>query len=188
MDSIIQNRRFACLQRNAAYEKVLTFLKQFHLNNPCNTSEECREISDLNAILKLLDTCIRFSKDAIWGIDREQIQHYRENQNYGVLQEEIFFIKYLNEIKNSIEYERCRLETDLELDGYIADLDKLRTPGQERGYVEDIQEYTTQLKDINLDYFEKIAQVGTPIDSRYKLGRILFSVIKENPKKLYEEM
>ncbi len=186
MDSILQNRKFACLQRNEAYEKVHTFLEKFNLNQPCTTSEECREISDLNEVLVLLDTCIRFAKDAIWGIERNQIKHYRDDQDYGVLQEEVFFIKYLQEIKNSIEYERCRLETDLELDGYINDLDQLRDPKFEKGYVEDIQNYTAQLKAINLDYFEKIAQIGTPIDNRYKLGRILFSIINSNPKKLYE--
>lgn len=187
MNSIIQNRKFACRKRNEAYEKVLSFLKKFDLNEPCNTDDECREISELNEMLNLLETCIRFAKDAVWGIGRNQIKYYREDHTYGVLQEEIFFIKYLQEIKNSIEYERCRLETDLELDSYIAELDQLKKPKHNPGYIEDIQQYTGQLKQINLDYFSKIAQIGTPIDNRYKLGTILYNIIKNNPAKIYED-
>ena len=128
-----------------------------------------------------LDTCTEYGEAAVIGAIRQKIKKYKFDKDMGILEEEIILVTFLKEMQSSVRYLLTRLETDIQLDEFESQLEKSKGKTKpQRGFVDNLLDSLTNLKDSGKGEFEKIYQL---IKHRYSIGNKLFSIICDLQKK-----
>lgn len=173
-----RNRAFNCHMRNRNYEKsyyLFRKIESFVKSSP--HLKEGEQLPQLREFADILDTCLEYANSAIFYGKRKKIPSYAQDRHWGILQEEVILVHFLEELLSSVRYIINRIETDHSLQAFAEELSAqtdLRV--QNDGFVSRVVESLAALKETTSEEFSRLY---TNIGQRYEIGNKLFGILQE---------
>lgn len=173
---LVQNVEFFRKMRNLHFEKAWEYFKNLEaaiLDNPEGYLEKVVEL--LIQYTETLEKANEYARSAIRGHQRERLKTYREDHSIGVMEEEIVFVRLLEELLSSGFYMRNRFDTNENIRLYAEAIKKRKMAGgDEGGFLEKI------IKSLEADRkadLEEILQISRLIRKRFRIANNIFSVL-----------
>ena len=180
-DHALKNRAFNCRMRNRYYEEVYyafrTLVPSSDLTNETFRSQWI-EVLDKNIhnYERLVTTCLEYAQASISNGKLEASTLYSKDKRWGVLQEEIFLVYFLQELLSTIRYVIARLETDNMLRKLSGSMQDKMTKPMGSGFVNNIQEKLNALNGATIEEFKDLTK---HVMERFQIGNTLFGTIQE---------
>jgi len=173
-----RNRAFNCRMRNRHYEKSYYLFRKIESLVKSNPAmKEGEQLPQLREFAEILDNCLEYANAAIFYGKRKQISSYSQDRHWGILQEEVILVHFLEELLSSVRYIINRIETDHSLQAFAEELSAQtdhRLQGD--GFVSRVIESLAALKETTSEEF---ARLYTNIGQRYEIGYPLFGILQE---------
>lgn len=173
-----RNRAFNCRMRNRNYEKSFYMFRKIESLVKSNPDlKEGEQLPQLREFAEILDTCLEYANAAIFYGKRKQIASYSQDRHWGILQEEVILVHFLEELLSSIRYIINRIETDHSLQAFAEQLSAQtdqRLSGD--GFVSRVVESLAALKETTSEEFTRLYM---NIGQRYEIGNKLFGILQE---------
>ena len=121
-------------------------------------------------------TCLEYAQAAIFYGKAENKAMYSKDKRWGILQEEIFLVHFLQELLSTTRYVIARIETDQMVQRWAGEMQDLKTKPVASGYVNAIQEKLNEMNAATLDEFKDLLK---HVLDRFQIGNTLFGTVQE---------
>lgn len=180
-----KNRAFNCRMRNRYYEEVYYAFRALIPNDFADMSSEALEANtswyqhlskEIKRYERLLITCLEYGQAAIFYGKAENTSLYSKDKRWGILQEEIFLVHFLQELLSTTRYVIARIETDHVLQQWSSSMQGMKTSPTVSGFVSEIQKKLDTLNASTIDEFRDLLK---HVLERFQIGNTLFGTIQE---------
>lgn len=175
---VTRNRAFNCRMRNRHYEKSYYLFRKIESlvkSNPL--LKEGEQLPQLREFADTLDHCLEYANAAIFYGKRKKIDGYAVDRHWGILQEEVILVHFLEELVSSVRYIINRIETDHSLQAFAEELSaQTDVHLQGDGFVSRVVESLSALKETSTEEFTRLY---ASMSHRYEIGNKLFGILQE---------
>ncbi len=180
-----KNRAFNCRMRNRYYEEVYYAFRSLIPNELSDKSGETTEADvswyqhlskEIKRYERLLITCLEYGQAAIFYGKAEYSSLYSKDKRWGILQEEIFLVHFLQELLSTTRYVIARIETDHVLQQWSTSMQGMKSSPVTSGFVSEIQKKLDTLNASTIDEFKDLLK---HVLERFQIGNTLFGTIQE---------
>jgi hypothetical protein len=126
-------------------------------------------LPELYEFLELLNVCLSYAQHSIYSGKSEDVLPYSQDHHWGILQEEIVLVYFLEEQISSVKYIISHIETNRRIQDFAK---KSKTDVVVNHILANIDELNQDTKK-NLRYFYD------NIEKRYGIGNRLFGILQE---------
>ena len=169
---IQSNRMFHWKQRSFSFSRFQACIHGLHLN--IDNVLDPKTLESLLNLKESLKLCLEHSRSAINGLKRGYFKAFREDQDYGILEEEHLLVNILEEVLQSTRFLIRRIETEVRLNEYRLNLDSSKSfeVGQNfKGFLHDLME---SLDELSSTAKPEILQIFSIIVDRARIAEFLF--------------
>ena len=184
-DYTLKNRAFNCRMRNRYYEEVYYAFRAIFPNEVAERSEK-NPVADtiwfqnlskeIKRYERLIMTCLEYAQAAIFYGKAENSAMYSKDQRWGILQEEIFLVHFLQELLSTIRYIIARFDTDKMLQDWSSTIQDMKAKPVRYGFVNTIQEKLDAMSNATMDEFKDLLK---HVLDRFQIGNTLFGTVQE---------
>ena len=167
-DYTLKNRAFNCRMRNRYYEEVYY---AFRALLPSDTSDNKSSGGSNSIWYQNLS-----QEAAIFYGKADYATLYSKDKRWGILQEEIFLVHFLQELLSTIRYIIARLDTDKMLQDWSNTIQDMKSKPVRYGFVNTIQEKLDAMSSATIDEFKDLLK---HVLDRFQIGNTLFGTIQE---------
>lgn len=181
-DYTLKNRAFNCRMRNRNYEEVYYAFKALLPNSTADAEKEIDTawIENLSLQIKhyerLIMTCLEYAQAAIFYGKAENAALYSKDKRWGILQEEIFLVHFLQELLSTTRYIIAHIEMDDLLHQWSGTMQDMKAKPIGTGFVSSLQEKLTAMSATTIDEFKELTK---HIMERFQIGNTLFGTVQE---------
>ena len=183
-DYTLKNRAFNCRMRNRYYEEVYYAFRALLPNDisggetdkATNTAWFQNLSQEVRRYEHLITTCLEYAQAAIFYGKADNATLYSKDKRWGILQEEIFLVHFLQELLSTTRYVIARIDTDQMLQRWAGEMQDLKTKPVASGYVNAIQEKLNEMNAATLDEFKDLLK---HVLDRFQIGNRLFGTVQE---------
>lgn len=184
-DYTLKNRAFNCRMRNRYYEEVYYAFRALFPNdiaerkdiNPVADTVWFQHLGrEIKRYERLLMTCLEYAQAAVFYGKAENATLYSKDKRWGILQEEIFMVHFLQELLSTTRYVIARIETDQMLQQWSGEMQDMKTKPVGSGYVNAIQQKLNEMNVATIDEFKDLLR---HVLERFQIGNTLFGTIQE---------
>lgn len=178
-----KNRAFNCKMRNRYYEEVYYAFRALEPVLEDLSSSENRELwySQMSLHIQkyesILSTCLEYAQAAIFYGKHDKLTYYNKDKRWGVLQEEIFMVNFLQELLSTIRYISSRIETDYILQELDISMQlKLETKKEDSGFISHLQK---NLLALNKAMVKELLDLTNHLKDRFQIGNTIFGILQD---------
>lgn len=178
-----KNRAFNCKMRNRYYEEVYYAFRALEPVLEDLSSSENRELwySQMSLHIQkyesILSTCLEYAQAAIFYGKHDKLTYYNKDKRWGVLQEEIFMVNFLQELLSTIRYISSRIETDYILQELDISMQlKLETKKEDSGFICHLQK---NLLALNKAMVKELLDLTNHLKDRFQIGNTVFGILQD---------
>ncbi|MCQ2106634.1 MAG: hypothetical protein MJZ26_12670 [Fibrobacter sp.] len=184
-DYTLKNRAFNCRMRNRYYEEVYYAFRALFPNdiaerteaNPVADSIWFQHLSrEIRRYEHLITTCLEYGQAAVFYGKAENASLYSKDKRWGILQEEIFLVHFLQELLSTTHYIIARIDTDRMLQQWSGEMQDMKAKPVGSGYVNNIQEKLNAMNVATIDEFKDLLK---HVLERFQIGNTLFGTVQE---------
>lgn len=172
-----RNRAFFVRARDEAYRRTYLRFQELQqaLKNPVNQEKEA--LRSLDGFIASLEAVFDPASEAIRGLKRRHLRMFREDPEFGVLEEEIVLCHFLEEMLSNSRFLRARLNTDFKMRLYRQRLSRIQAhvPGGD-GFISRILDTVDRFQGTE---WMDIGKVLEMMERRWQVGNGLFEVIRQ---------
>lgn len=173
----VRNRPFFVKMRDQSYRIASARFSELAINlrNPHLLEKDA--LKQLDAFIDALESCFEHASDAIRGLKRRRLRMYREDPQFGVLEEEIVLCHFLEEMLSNSRFLRMRLTTDLKMRLYRQRLRRIQAqaPGGD-GFISKILGSLEKFHNMEFMAIDRLLEL---MSDRWKVGDDLFGILAE---------
>ena len=167
---VMRNRTYNRQMRNLYYEKSnYQFRKIKKAVDSEKPPDEQELLPELYEFEELLNICSSYAKAAIVCNRFEKIEPYSQDHRWGILQEEIVLVYFLEEQISSIRYIISHLETNRRIQAFA---------NESKSDVI-VHHLLSNIDELNQDTEEDLRYFYDNIEKRYGIGNNLFGILQE---------
>ena len=183
-DYTLKNRAFNCRMRNRYYEGVYYAFRAL-LPNDISGGETDKETNaawyqnlsqEVRRYEHLITTCLEYAQAAIFYGKADNATLYSKDKRWGILQEEIFLVHFLQELLYTIRYIIARFDTDKMLQDWSSTIQDMKAKPVRYGFVNTIQEKLDAMSNATMDEFKDLLK---HVLDRFQIGNTLFGTVQE---------
>ena len=184
-DYTLKNRAFNCRMRNRYYEEVYYAFRALFPNDIAER-RETDPVADtvwfqhlgreIKRYERLIMTCLEYAQAAVFYGKAENASLYSKDKRWGILQEEIFMVHFLQELLSTTRYVIARIDTDQMLQQWSGEMQDMKTKPVGSGYVNTIQQ---KLNEMNAATIVEFKDLLKHVLERFQIGNTLFGTIQE---------
>ena len=184
-DYTLKNRAFNCRMRNRYYEEVYYAFRALYPNEIAERKEP-NPVADtvwfqtlgkeIRRYERLIMTCLEYAQAAVFYGKADNAALYSKDKRWGILQEEIFMVHYLQELLSTTRYIIARIDTDQMLQQWSGEMQDMKTKPVSSGYVNTIQQKLNEMNAATIVEFKDLLQ---HVLERFQIGNNLFGTIQE---------
>ena len=183
-DYTLKNRAFNCRMRNRYYEEVYyAFRAVMPLDAKGDIDGSAMNLDwfknlaqEINRLDRVLKTCLEYAQAAVFYGKADIATLYSKDKRWGILQEEIFLVHFLQELLSTTRYIIARMETDRILQQWSGSMQDMKAKPMNSGFVSSIQEKLTAMNNATIEEFKDLFK--HTID-RFQIGNTLFGTVQE---------
>ena len=131
---------------------------------------------EIKRLDRVLMTCLEYSQAAVFYGKADIATLYSKDKRWGILQEEIFLVHFLEELLSTTRYIIARLETDKMLQRWSGSRQDMKAKPMNSGFVSSIQEKLAAMSEATIDEFKDLFK---HIIDRFQIGNQLFGTVQE---------
>jgi len=167
---VMRNRTYNRHMRNLYYEKSNYQFRKIKKSMDVNVlPKELNLLPELYEFLEHLDVCQFYAKQAVYFKKDEKILPYSQDHHWGILQEEILLVYFLEEQISSTKYVVNHIETNQKIQSFAKK--------SENDVV--VHHILSNIDELNKDTEKDLRYFCDNIEKRYKIGNKLFGVLQE---------
>jgi hypothetical protein len=156
--------------RNLYYEKSnYQFRKLKKSLNPEQPLHESDLLSELYAFAEILNVCLSYAKSSIYSNKSDKIASYSQDRYWGILQEEILLVYFLEEQISSVKYMISHIETNMKIQSFAK-------KGNGDIFISHI---LYNIDELNKSAEKDLHYFYDTIGKRYMIGNKLFGALQE---------
>jgi hypothetical protein len=167
---VMRNRTYNRQMRNLYYEKAnyrfRKIKKAVDSEAPPNESNLLPELYDFQ---ELLDVCLSYAKHAVYSGKSEKLMPYSQDHQWGVLQEEIVLVYFLEEQISSVKYIISHIETNKRIQAFAKK--------SESDVI--VNHILANIEELNKETEKDLLYFYDNIEKRYEIGNKLFGILQE---------
>lgn len=180
-DYTLKNRAFNCRMRNRYYEEVYYAFRALTPGGdpaaPGTYSGWFQHLAkEIKHYERLLMTCLEYAQAAVFYGKADNATLYSKDKRWGILQEEIFLVHFLQELLSTTRYIISRIETDRMLQQWSTSMQDMKAKPVGSGFVTSIQQKLNAMNAATLDEFKELMK---HIMERFQIGNTLFGTVQE---------
>ena len=183
-DYTLKNRAFNCRMRNRYYEEVYyAFRAVMPLDAKGDIDGSAMNLDwfknlaqEINRLDRVLKTCLEYAQAAVFYGKADIATLYSKDKRWGILQEEIFLVHFLQELLSTIRYIIARLDSDKMLQDWSNTIQDMKSKPVRYGFVNTIQEKLDAMSSATIDEFKDLLK---HVLDRFQIGNTLFGTIQE---------
>ena len=181
-DYTLKNRAFNCRMRNRYYEEVYyAFRAVMPLDAKGDIDGSAMNLDwfknlaqEINRLDRVLKTCLEYAQAAVFYGKADIATLYSKDKRWGILQEEIFLVHFLQELLSTTRYIIARMETDRILQQWSGSMQDMKAKPMNSGFVSSIQEKLTAMNNATIEEFKDLFK---HIIDRFQIGNTLFGTV-----------
>jgi hypothetical protein len=167
---VMRNRTYNRQMRNLYYEKSNYQFRKIKKEVDSETSPEVQGLlPDFYEFEELLNVCLAYAKSAVSYSKSEKIEPYSQDHHWGILQEEVVLVYFLEEQISSVRYIINHLETNKRLQAFA---------NESKSDVI-VHHLLSNIEELNQDTEEDLRYFYNNIEKRYRIGNNLFGILQE---------
>jgi len=167
---VMRNRTYNRQMRNLYYEKANYSFRKIKKAVDSETSpDESNILPELYDFQELLDVCLSYAKHAVYSSKAEKLVPYSQDHQWGILQEEIILVYFLEEQISSVKYIISHIETNKRIQAFAK---KSETDVIVNHIIANIEELNRETEKDLLYFYDNI-------EKRYGIGNQLFGILQE---------
>lgn len=161
--------------RNFYYEKAWLLFQELESSARAAVNDLPQNMPGLLAqYIEVLELTSEYAQNAVRGHKRKTAKTYSQDREKGIMEEEVAFTFFLEELLSSSVYLRSRFGTNSFIRGYIKGIrSRDDFGGQRKGFLANI--LSTMETDIQADRAE-ILQISRLIRKRFRIANNLFAI------------
>ena len=183
-DYTLKNRAFNCRMRNRYYEEVYYAFRAVmpldakgDIDGSAMNQEWFKNLTqEIKRLDRVLKTCLEYSQAAVFYGKADIATLYSKDKRWGILQEEIFLVHFLQELLSTTRYIIARMETDTILQQWSGSMQDMKAKPMNSGFVSSIQEKLTAMNNATIEEFKDLFK---HIIDRFQIGNTLFGTVQE---------
>ena len=180
-DYTLKNRAFNCRMRNRYYEEVYYAFRALTPGGdpsaPGTYSGWFQHLTkEIKHYERLLMTCLEYAQAAVFYGKADNATLYSKDKRWGILQEEIFLVHFLQELLSTTRYIISRIETDRMLQQWSSSMQDMKAKPVGSGFVTSIQQKLNAMNAATLDEFKELMK---HVMERFQIGNTLFGTVQE---------
>ncbi len=182
-DYTLKNRAFNCRMRNRYYEEVYYAFRALLPNDSTQGMTENENYAwfqnlsnEVRRYEHLITTCLEYAQAAIFYGKADNATLYSKDKRWGILQEEIFLVHFLQELLSTIRYIIARIETDQMLQEWSTSIQDMKSKPVRDGFVSSIQAKLNAMSTATIDEFKDLLK---HVLDRFQIGNTLFGTVQE---------
>lgn len=183
-DYTLKNRAFNCRMRNRYYEEVYyafrALLPADSTADSTGSSMDSAWFQNLSQEVRhyerLITTCLEYAQAAIFYGKADYATLYSKDKRWGILQEEIFLVHFLQELLSTIHYIITRIDTDKMLQDWSSSIQDMKAKPVGNGFVSSIQEKLSAMSAGTIEEFKDLLK---HVLDRFQIGNTLFGTVQE---------
>ena len=175
---LVQNRGFFRRMRNFYYEKAWNMFQKLgeNISSGLDVSHESI-VGLLYEYIEVMELTTEYAHNAVRGYKRKKIKMFRHDNEKGVMEEELVFVSFLEELLSSSIYLRNRFETNEYIRNYIEGINnRVDYEGGKKGFLSNI--LANMKADEDTDN-EEIIQIARLLGKRFRIANNIFSVMQK---------
>ena len=167
---VMRNRTYNRHMRNLYYEKSsYQFRKIKKSINSKASFSKFDLLPELYEFQELLNVCLSYAKSAVYSNKFEKALSYSQDHRWGILQEEIILVHFLEEQISSVKYIIGHMETNKKIQDFAK---------KNEGDVV-VNHILSNISELNQSTEEDLRYFCNNIEKRYKVGNKLFGYLQE---------
>ncbi len=183
-DYTLKNRAFNCRMRNRYYEEVYYAFRAVmpldakgDIDGSAMNQEWFKNLTqEVKRLDRVLKTCLEYAQAAVFYGKADIATLYSKDKRWGILQEEIFLVHFLQELLSTTSYIIARTETDQMLQQWSGSMQDMKAKPMNSGFVSSIQEKLTAMNNATIEEFKDLFK---HIIDRFQIGNTLFGTVQE---------
>ena len=183
-DYTLKNRAFNCRMRNRYYEEVYYAFRAVmpldakgDIDGSAMNQEWFKNLTqEVKRLDRVLKTCLEYAQAAVFYGKADIATLYSKDKRWGILQEEIFLVHFLQELLSTTSYIIARTETDQMLQQWSGSMQDMKAKPMNSGFVSSIQEKLLAMNNATIDEFKDLFK---HIIDRFQIGNTLFGTVQE---------
>lgn len=181
-DYTTRNRAFNCRMRNRYYEEVYyafralePILAELSTNNKKDMwySQMASQVQRYETILV---TCLEYAQASIFYGQTKKMSLFSADKRWGILQEEVFLVHFLEELLSTVRYVASHLETDHILKELNLSMQLKVTHPQFPGFISNLQK---NLEALNKTTVNEFLDIANHLRERFQIGNTVFGTLQE---------
>jgi hypothetical protein len=167
---VMRNRTYNRHMRNLYYEKSNYQFRKIKKSMDAKTlPEELNLLPELYEFLEHLDVCQFYAKQAVYCNKSEKIVPYSQDHHWGIMQEEVLLVYFLEEQISSARYVLNHIETNIKIQAFAKK--------SENDVI--VHHILSNIDEMNRDTEKDLRYFCENIEKRYKIGNKLFGILQE---------
>jgi hypothetical protein len=181
-DYTTRNRAFNCRMRNRYYEEVYYAFRALEpiLSELATTDQKEIWHSQMSLQIQkyetILVTCLEYAQASIFYGKTEKMSSFSTDKRWGILQEEIFIVYFLQELLSTIRYIGTRLDTDHVLQELDISMQLKVIHPQITGFISNLQK---NLDALNKATVKEFLDLTSHLRERFQIGNAVFGTLQE---------
>jgi len=124
----------------------------------------------------ILVTCLEYAQASIFYGKTEKMSSFSTDKRWGILQEEIFIVYFLQELLSTIRYIGTRLDTDHVLQELDISMQLKIIHPQITGFISNLQK---NLDALNKATVKEFLDLASHLKERFQIGNAVFGTLQE---------
>ncbi|NLG38854.1 MAG: hypothetical protein GX545_02890 [Fibrobacter sp.] len=181
-DYTTRNRAFNCRMRNRYYEEVYYAFRALEpILSELETTDK-KEIWHSQMSLQIqkyetiIVTCLEYAQASIFYGKTEKMSSFSTDKRWGILQEEIFLVYFLQELLSTVRYIASRLDTDHVLQELDISMQLKIIHPQITGFISNLQK---NLDALNKATVKEFLDLASHLKERFQIGNAVFGTLQE---------
>jgi len=167
---VMRNRTYNRQMRNLYYEKSnYQFRKIKKTVDSDSQPDEQLLLPELYEFEELLNICLYYAKSAVANSKTEKIEPYSQDHRWGILQEEVVLVYFLEEQISSAKYIISHIETNRRIQSFAKE--------SQSDVI--VHHLLSNIEELNKETEEDLRYFYDNIEKRYGIGNNLFGILQE---------
>jgi len=167
---VMRNRTYNRQMRNLYYERAnYQFRKIKKFVNSKIISDNQDLLPDLYEFEEFLNVCLYYAKSAVASNRSERVEPYSQDHRWGILQEEVVLVYFLEEQISSVKYIINHIETNR----------RIQVFAKESQSDVIVHHLLSNIEELNKDTEADLRYFYDNIEKRYGIGNNLFGILQE---------
>jgi hypothetical protein len=180
-----RNRGFQARIRNEAYVRARERFRATVASLPAGDDMDRDHLKNLDELVAELETSYEYASNAIRGLRRGRLKRYRNDHDFGVLEEEVVLQHFLEEMITQARFLRKRFETDIKIRLYRERVRRLQSQSPDGdGFLQGVLDSLGELVQGESSDLKRILDL---MDRRYQVGDRLMDILRSKAPKLLSE-